>query len=314
MDNSLVSIIIPTYNRAHLIGETLDSVLAQTYTNWECIIVDDGSTDNTAELLKTYCEKDVRFKYVQRLDTHKPGGNGARNYGFEVSKGKYINWFDSDDLMLSLFIQKKVELLEKEKLDFVISHSVNFNELGQESPINYSINDGKAITAENFINGTIFWMTIDIMVSRKSIGNLRFNEILKSGQEYNFYSRYLLNNPKGHYVNECLAKRRVHDISIQQQLLKNTNKRKKELLFNEMVLLNDIKGKASKKLMKRSLNRLIRLSYETQRKFTLSKVQFSVLKELVHYGNLISIGFYAIWIISNLIVGKGYFLLKRAYL
>ena len=64
MQPPLVSIIIPTYNRAHLIGETLDSVLVQTYTHWECIVVDDGSTDGTDALLATYCKKDSRFNII----------------------------------------------------------------------------------------------------------------------------------------------------------------------------------------------------------------------------------------------------------
>ena len=59
----LISIIIPTYNRAHIIGETLDSIIAQTYTNWECIVVDDGSSDNTAEVMAKYIVKDSRFRY-----------------------------------------------------------------------------------------------------------------------------------------------------------------------------------------------------------------------------------------------------------
>jgi len=62
----LVSVIMPTYNRAHLIAESLDCVLHQTYAQWECIIVDDGSTDNTDDILKSYLEKDKRFKYFKK--------------------------------------------------------------------------------------------------------------------------------------------------------------------------------------------------------------------------------------------------------
>src|SRR5690606_1022644 len=108
-EHPLVSIIIPTYNRAHLLGETLDSVLAQTYTNWECIIVDDGSTDTTADILKTYCDKDARFQYHKRPDIYQSGGNGARNYGLVLSKGEYVQWFDSDDIMYDNYIELKVE-------------------------------------------------------------------------------------------------------------------------------------------------------------------------------------------------------------
>ncbi|TXE17118.1 glycosyltransferase family 2 protein [Psychroserpens burtonensis] len=81
----LVSIIIPTFNRADLIGETLDSVLTQTYANWECLVGDDGSTDGTEEVLQNYVLKDIGFQYFKRPDTHLAGGNGARNYGFQFS-------------------------------------------------------------------------------------------------------------------------------------------------------------------------------------------------------------------------------------
>ena len=111
MNNPLISIIIPTYNRAHLISETLDSVLAQTYTNWECIIVDDGSTDNTFEVINSYVNKDARFQYHHRPADRLAGGNAARNYGFEVSKGQYVNWLDSDDIMDNDCLLKKVNYL-----------------------------------------------------------------------------------------------------------------------------------------------------------------------------------------------------------
>src|SRR5690554_6998972 len=127
--NPLVSIIIPTYNRAHLIGETLDSVLAQTYQNWECIVVDDGSTDNTDEVMAEYMAKDSRFQYHHRPEDRLPGGNAARNYGFEVSKGEYIQWFDSDDIMLQNFILDKVKVLNSFKgYDVVFSAYQKFND------------------------------------------------------------------------------------------------------------------------------------------------------------------------------------------
>ena len=79
--SDLVSIIIPTYNREHLIGETLNSIIAQTHTNWECIVVDDGSTDNTEEVLKNYKEKDKRFIFLKRPDNLPKGANTCRNIG-----------------------------------------------------------------------------------------------------------------------------------------------------------------------------------------------------------------------------------------
>ena len=115
---SLDSIIIPTYNRAHFLKETLVSIQAQTYRDWECIVVDDGSSDHTATLVTAFAKADKRINYVKRPSDRPKGANSCRNYGFELAKGEFINWFDSDDIMLSGFIEKRFELFEKE-VDFV---------------------------------------------------------------------------------------------------------------------------------------------------------------------------------------------------
>ena len=116
----LISIIIPTYNRAHLISETLDSVLEQTYANWECLIVDDGSTDKTKEVVREYVDKDDRFRFYTRPIKKRKGPNSCRNYGFEKSKGTYVNWFDSDDLYLSNALESYVGCLT-ENIDVVVA-------------------------------------------------------------------------------------------------------------------------------------------------------------------------------------------------
>src|SRR5680860_884854 len=92
-----VSIIMATYNRSHFIGETLDSILNQAFENWECLIIDDGSTDNTKEFLRPYVLKDSRFEYYERTKDHKKGLPGCRNQGLEIAKGDYIIFFDDDD-------------------------------------------------------------------------------------------------------------------------------------------------------------------------------------------------------------------------
>jgi glycosyltransferase involved in cell wall biosynthesis len=119
MNFPLVSIIIPTYNRVHLIKETLNSVAAQTYQNWECIIIDDGSTDETKIVIEGYVKIDNRFKYYRRPDEKQKGANSCRNYGFELSSGEYINWFDDDDIMLKNFLEEKIKLFTSE-IDLVI--------------------------------------------------------------------------------------------------------------------------------------------------------------------------------------------------
>lgn len=101
----LFSIIIPTYNRAHILPRTIASVLAQTYSNWECIIVDDGSTDSTKDLIASY--SDTRIKYVYQ---HNAERSAARNNGIRHAQGKYICFLDSDDE----YLPEHLEVLERE--------------------------------------------------------------------------------------------------------------------------------------------------------------------------------------------------------
>jgi len=107
--NSLVSIIIPTYNRAHLIHEALDSVLSQIRTNWECIVIDDGSADATAKLMERYKTNDSRFQYYNRPENLNKGASSCRNYGASLAKGQYLIFLDSDDQLLPNCLANRVE-------------------------------------------------------------------------------------------------------------------------------------------------------------------------------------------------------------
>lgn len=91
-----VSIIIPCYNYGGLLSETLESLIAQTHAHWECIVVDDGSTDNTKEVVSKFAQRDARFKYVYQNNS---GVSRARNNGLEHSRGDYIQFLDADDLL-----------------------------------------------------------------------------------------------------------------------------------------------------------------------------------------------------------------------
>lgn len=111
--NIMVSIIVPTFNRSDFLEQTLISVKNQTFQNWECIVVDDGSTDDTASLVKEFSDNDERFKYYLRDDDHPKGACGARNYGFIKSSGKYIQWLDDDDLLSENKLEFQVTRLEE---------------------------------------------------------------------------------------------------------------------------------------------------------------------------------------------------------
>lgn len=103
-----VSVIIPTYNRAHLIGRAIKSILNQTYQDFEIIVVDDGSTDNTEEVLKGF--NDSRILYIRH--NHNRGGAAARNTGIKAARGKYIAFQDSDDEWLPEKLEKQMKVFE----------------------------------------------------------------------------------------------------------------------------------------------------------------------------------------------------------
>ena len=96
MENKVFfSIIIPTYNRGHLISKTIRSIIMQNFTYYEIIIVDDGSTDNTEDIVRPFLSKNI--KYYKKNNAER---GAARNYGTKLANGDYVNWFDSDDLAL----------------------------------------------------------------------------------------------------------------------------------------------------------------------------------------------------------------------
>jgi glycosyltransferase involved in cell wall biosynthesis len=103
----LVSVIIPTYNRAHTIAETIDSVLKQTYPNVELIVVDDGSKDNTQEVLRGYGAR------IRNIHQENAGQMAARNRGIREARGEIISFLDSDDLWLPTCLERHVHILEK---------------------------------------------------------------------------------------------------------------------------------------------------------------------------------------------------------
>lgn len=243
MVEGLVSIIVPTYNRAHLIGETLDSILAQSYLNWECIVVDDGSNDETDVLVLAYVHQDSRFRYFKRPDSHKAGGNGARNYGLKQSRGAYVQWFDSDDLMAPEKLALEVAAIEKFGVDFVVSKTRYFNHVNN-SFFNYEFEEGD-VTFESFAVDYIRWHTPDVLVRKSVLEGLHFNEEMSAGQEYNFYCKLLLQTTNLYYLKQFLTLRRFSENSIQGQRDVDPSLHQVKLFETHWYNYMDLKGKAN---------------------------------------------------------------------
>ena len=241
----LVSIIIPAYNRAHLIGETLDSILAQTYTNWECIVVDDGSTDRTLLVLASFAQKDTRIQFHKRPQELPKGANSCRNYGFELCNGKYIQWFDSDDIMHQDKLKTKIEVALMHNANVIVSkHSTSH------------LNSVKEFNLENFVSETFYIdyilgkksvITNDVMLSSSIIGNTRFDVNLHKAQEYDFFSRVFQQKLAYCFIDVSLTLYRVSSDSISiktskgnsrqiESLIYLSKKRQKEHQYNKLIV------------------------------------------------------------------------------
>ncbi len=120
----LISVIIPTYNRAILIKRSAESVLNQTYKNLELIIVDDGSTDNTKEVVDSL--KDNRIVYIKQ---ENQGAGAARNKGIDIAKGEYIAFQDSDDVWHLDKLEKQINVLKQNNADIVFCKQITFGNL-----------------------------------------------------------------------------------------------------------------------------------------------------------------------------------------
>lgn len=211
MNNPLVSIIIPTYNRAHLIGETLDSVLAQTYPHWECIVVDDGSTDNTEAIVNEYIKKDSRFQYHKRPNYKPKGANACRNYGFEISNGEFVNWVDSDDVFKNIHLEEHLKNFQT-NLSIEVSISLANTFINNTSNIVglwSNILPKKDIIYE-MITDHVLWAIGAVVWQRDCVNENPFNENLASSQEWVFHLYQLIKKVKYIPLNEVTFLVRDH--------------------------------------------------------------------------------------------------------
>lgn len=198
----LVSIIIPTFNRASIIGNTLNSILEQSHENWECIVIDDGSSDYTKELMEYYINKDHRIKYHHRPLGYRKGGNGARNYGFTLAKGDYILFFDSDDLMLPVCVEKKIKMLE-EGFDVCISRLQFFSiRNGDIEPGGISDIESNDIIYDMFAE-KIAIPTGNALLKAGVLDNEPFDEELSQSQDLDLFAR-IFKDHKVFTINEVL--------------------------------------------------------------------------------------------------------------
>lgn len=157
MSKDFVSIITPTYNCAKFIGATIESVLNQTYQNFEMIIVDDASKDNTEEVVKSF--KDKRIKYIRLSKNSGPAV--ARNRAMEEAKGKYMAFLDSDDLWKREKLEKQINFIKKNKYKIICSDYEQIDEEGNKLnkiiPCKKKVNYNGILLSCPVGNSTVFY-------------------------------------------------------------------------------------------------------------------------------------------------------------
>ena len=189
----MITIITPNFNKELFISETINSVFTQTYQDWELIIVDDGSTDNSIEVISSFVKKDSRIKLIQRARLPK-GGSTCRNIGLENSKGNYIIFLDSDDLLISTALENRLkEIQSNNSLDFVVSVMGTFYIKIGDSKSNWIPPTNNHLT--NFLSHNLPWQTMQPLWKKDFLLNINgFDEEFPRLQDVEMHTRSLMQN------------------------------------------------------------------------------------------------------------------------
>lgn len=216
MNKAMVSVIMPTFNRSDLISHAINSVLRQVYKNWELIIVDDGSSDNTKDVVRSFSEKDSRIRYFYQ---NNQGQSVARNSGIEQSRGEFIAFLDSDNEWESNRLLLGVnELVKNPNVALcygnAISIDINGNELHRRNMRRCSGLIFPKLLVDNFIS-------MNSVLVRKSVLNSSrpFNEKNRLDEDYELWLNMSVNN-QFFFVNQYIVRYRIEGERISNNYMR----------------------------------------------------------------------------------------------
>lgn len=229
----LVSIIVPAYNYGHLIEHTLNNLLLQTWQKWECIVIDDGSKDNTSEIVKSFRDRDSRFIYYYK---NNAGLSAARNTGISLAKGQFIQLLDADDLIgtrkfelqLALFERKpEAEIVYSEVRYFRTSHpdERRFTMDENNVPWNLGLSSDKHEELACLLVQRNIMAVNSPLIKKEVFAEIGpFDITLKSVEDWEYWCRCAI---KGKYflfdpAEDSFALVRMHDGSMSTNLIKMT--------------------------------------------------------------------------------------------
>ena len=203
--DELVSIIMPSYNTEQYIGESIKSVQAQTYENWELIIVDDCSTDNTDTAVEPFLS-DERIRYLK--NSRNSGAAVSRNYALREAKGKWIAFLDSDDLWLPDKLEKQINFMTENNYKFTYTdYKICLN--GSWLPYIYT---GPSVVNKQKMKNYCYFSTITVMYDRDYVGLVQIEDV-KKNNDYAMWLKIIEKSPC-YRLPDCLSCYIKHDGSI----------------------------------------------------------------------------------------------------
>lgn len=208
MDNALVSIVTPVYKAEKYIKETIQSVLNQTYENFELILIDDCSPDNSAIVIKDIAKKDSRIKYV-KLEKNS-GAAVARNKGIELAQGRYIAFIDSDDKWYPEKLDKQINFMEDNKVAFTYTKFEMINDDG--SLKNEAAKLPEKLNYKGLLKNTAIACST-VVIDRKLIGDFNM-PLVRKGQDTATWLKILRNYEYAYLVNQTLNQYRLVEGSL----------------------------------------------------------------------------------------------------
>lgn len=219
-----VSVIISCYKQAHFLGEALLSIVDQTYKNWECIIVDDGSPDDTEKVAKGWCNYDSRIRYIHQ---ENGGLSSARNFGIQNASSDFILTLDADDKYEPTFIEKGLSVLnESQEIGVVSSWVLRFKDSKEISVIKPNGKTIEDFLFQNAANGTSLFRK----TCWEAVGG--YDEKMKTGYEdWDFYIRVCAYGWNVYIIPEILFFYRQHDFSMRLNAYANHDKEIRKYLY-----------------------------------------------------------------------------------
>ncbi|WP_264548607.1 glycosyltransferase family 2 protein [Flavobacterium sp. N2820] len=209
--SALVSIITPSFNSAKFIAETIQSVQHQTHQNWEMIIVDDGSFDETEHIVRSIIEKDKRIQFYKL--TQNSGPAVARNNGIEKASGKYMTFIDADDIWFPTFIENSITTIDETGIPFVFS---SYKRANEQLEFVYSdfIVPHKVSYSDILKSNSISCLTAFVEIQK--LGK-KYMPLIRKRQDMGLWLNYLKVVPFAHGIQETQAIYRIRENSLSRK-------------------------------------------------------------------------------------------------